>query len=650
MGEQVTTAAFTQARAGHRPSAPLTAEQQAVAKLPWDAKTLVVAGAGTGKTHTLVQRLDMLVDRDDLIPGEILVLSFSRAAVKELRSRILGNARAARRVQAKTFDGWATGIVHDLDPDGGWRSAPFDERIEGATVAIEAGRLNELYVDGISHVIIDEVQDLVGVRRQMVETLLDHLRGAGFTVVGDPAQSIYGFQIPVEERPQEVNAFLSWLRNTFPDGDVTELHLTRNFRAATATAQLALGEGPVLQADGLSSAEYSKTHDRLLTSLIKSTAPFADLNDSFALGSFRAFTGSCAVLCQNNAQALQISEQLYAGGIGHRLQRSAQERVVPAWLGVLFRLAEGSVLSRSRFEELMPRLGLPEEISSELLWSALMRADGRGGDRRGVDFNRIRAALLTGRIPDELAAQPSASLVVSTVHRAKGLEFDRVIVTAPDPILGRKNNCTDPAGEARALYVAMTRPRSELYHLPLPRDWYLSKDTNGYRSTNRWYRKGNRQSTRGQRYGMEILGGDVCRERPAGGDTSGAHPVELQHYLAKCVRTGDSVQLEALNGLTPSDDQSPRYSIVHEGRHIGVMSERFRRALYSIRHNRQQAQELSWPTRMMQLRIDAVETVAGSDAAAEAAGLGERGVWLAPRLIGMAKFDWNSESSGDEKK
>ncbi|MGW6027007.1 UvrD-helicase domain-containing protein [Streptomyces sp. NPDC055099] len=646
----MTTASFTPTGSSPPHShPPLTAEQRAVVDLPWSAKTLVLAGAGTGKTHTLVQRLDTLVDRDELIPGEILVLSFSRAAVKELRSRVVGQARAARRIQVKTFDGWATGIVHDLDPEGGWRAAPFDDRIKGATLAIESGRLEELYEDGISHVVVDEVQDLVGVRCRMVEALLEHLPRAGFTMVGDPAQAIYGFQLPVEKRPEEVNAFFPWLRNTCCD-DLTELRLTRNFRASTSTARLALNEGPLLQADNLSAAAYTEIHDRLQGTLARTTFNFGHLDDDFALGSLREFTGSCAVLCQNNAQALQVSEDLYTGRVPHRLQRSAQERVVPAWLALLFGLSEGSALSRGRFEELLPRLGLPAGNEAAIVWSALLRADGRGGDRRGIDLNRVRRALMERRVPDELAAQPPSSLVVSTVHRAKGLEFDRVVVTVPSTISDRKNGCADPAGEARALYVGMTRPRSDLYHLDLRPDWYLDKDTKGPFATNRWYRRGKGHDSKGQRYGMEVLGGDVLRERPAGADDANADPAVLQGYLADRVRTGDAVELARLGTFTSSDGESPRYAVLHEGRCIGEVSEQFRRALYSIRHVSRSSQDMKWPVRMRRLRIDTVETVAGSDAAAEAAGLGERGIWLAPRLIGMAKFEWERKDAGEEKK
>ncbi|MCZ9346311.1 ATP-binding domain-containing protein, partial [Streptomyces sp. TRM76130] len=95
----------------------------------------------------------------------------------------------------------------------------------------------------------------------------------------------------------------------------------------------------------------------------------------------------------------------------------------------------------------------------------------RGPGRGVVDLGRLRRLVAEGRFPDELADPETARVVVSTVHRAKGLEFDRVIVlTPPTPAELRKRHKGDldlPA-EARALYVAMTRARQDLYHADCP--------------------------------------------------------------------------------------------------------------------------------------------------------------------------------------
>ncbi len=68
------------------------------------AALLIVAGAGTGKTRTLVARLARLVEAG-VAPDRILLVTFSRRAAEELVRRLghLVGADAGRRVQAGTF-------------------------------------------------------------------------------------------------------------------------------------------------------------------------------------------------------------------------------------------------------------------------------------------------------------------------------------------------------------------------------------------------------------------------------------------------------------------------------------------------------------------------------------------------------------------
>src|ERR1019366_612056 len=65
---------------------------------------LIVAGAGTGKTRTLVSRLARLLD-DGVAPERILLVTFSRRAAAELirRAGQLTDSTTARRVEAGTF-------------------------------------------------------------------------------------------------------------------------------------------------------------------------------------------------------------------------------------------------------------------------------------------------------------------------------------------------------------------------------------------------------------------------------------------------------------------------------------------------------------------------------------------------------------------
>ncbi len=65
---------------------------------------LIVAGAGTGKTRTLVSRLARLLE-DGVAPERVLLVTFSRRAAAELirRAGQIADPASARRVQAGTF-------------------------------------------------------------------------------------------------------------------------------------------------------------------------------------------------------------------------------------------------------------------------------------------------------------------------------------------------------------------------------------------------------------------------------------------------------------------------------------------------------------------------------------------------------------------
>src|SRR5690606_34740765 len=141
-----------------------------------------------------------------------------------------------------------------------------------------------------------------------------------------------------------------------------------------------------------------------------------------------------------------------------------------------------------------------------------------------------------------LVAQPPARLVVSSFHRAKGLEFDRVLVVDPGPLREKspedksKKVDRDPAEEARLLYVAMTRARHELYLVPA----VDMRKIRIHDATDRW---GRYFFQRWRRDGLELRGGDVATEYPAGSVDFEADAAAMQHYLATAVRPGDAVEL-----------------------------------------------------------------------------------------------------------
>ena len=87
---------------------PLTRAQRLAAVTNED-NTLVVAGAGTGKTSVVVARVGYLIRRLGVHPDQILVLAFNASAAEEVRQRI--KARAQADVAVRTFHALGLSIL-----------------------------------------------------------------------------------------------------------------------------------------------------------------------------------------------------------------------------------------------------------------------------------------------------------------------------------------------------------------------------------------------------------------------------------------------------------------------------------------------------------------------------------------------------------
>lgn len=146
-----------------------------------------------------------------------------------------------------------------------------------------------------------------------------------------------------------------------------------------------------------------------------------------------------------------------------------------------------------------------------------------------------------------------------------------------------------------------------------------------------------------------MLGSDVSHEQPPGTEVIRQEAADLRQHLLNDVTSGSEAELVLLHGIPVAADQSPPYAVVVGGRQVAVVSERFRTDLQRMLRRTTHSQVDRWPPRITGLRVDCVESVAGSPAATEAAGLGTHGAWVAPRLCGLGRFRWyEDESKGDE--
>lgn len=109
---------------------PPTDEQAAVIAAP-PGPTLVVAGAGAGKTETMAARVVWMVANGLVLPDEVLGLTFTRKAAQQLTARI--RTRLARLAGAP--------LLRELDPSGRLRAQLTGAEPEISTYHSYAGRL-----------------------------------------------------------------------------------------------------------------------------------------------------------------------------------------------------------------------------------------------------------------------------------------------------------------------------------------------------------------------------------------------------------------------------------------------------------------------------------------------------------------------------
>ena len=580
-----------------------TEEQRTVVELTAAARAFVVAGPGAGKTWTLLARARTLVERDEVEPSDLLVLSFTRAVVRELRRR----DRLARRLATifpQTFDSFATRLLSEHADDDAWMGRGFDARIVTATQLIRQ-RAAEQTLATFEHILVDEVQDLVGPRAELVRELMLRHQG-GFTAFGDPAQAIYD-----HERGRSGPGLMDELQDGLAEHVV---HLTGNHRAAgSLAATVAAVRAALLSPD--TDAGVAAAADALLE--LDTVGGLDELAEELP-----TLRGERAVLCRDNATALLLSRGLHDVGVEHRVRRGTSDRPVAGWVAAVFN--RSGRLTRDQYERRLAELsdtGFPALPALDEGWRLLTRLDPQQRGR-AVRASEARSRIAVGRVPYELHDEASAEIVISSIHRAKGLEFDACVV-----VEWPRREEQDHALEARVLFVALSRARRDCLHADGSngrRWWFRSGE-----AFDRFVKRGHEQW---QTFGIELRGDDVHHVDPGGSVALDEDPAVVQSRLVTSVRPGDEITLDWKGELDFGRGARPVYAVEHEAGAIGVTGARFGDAL--------KRRAKGAPKRILEVRVDDLETVAGSPETSEAAGLGPSGLWLRPRLVGLGEFNW----------
>lgn len=170
-------------------------QQLDIYQQPINKNVNVLAGPGSGKTHVLTLRCARLIYWEHIEPSHLLVLAYNRAVVTELKNRLdtlftkLGLSKIAHQLHVYTFHALAKKCMGDK-----LNSIPTD-LWESEFLSYLNNNVREFKVlfPQIEFVLVDEFQDITQTRLDSLLRIHKIYKKAKFFTIGDINQSIYGF-------------------------------------------------------------------------------------------------------------------------------------------------------------------------------------------------------------------------------------------------------------------------------------------------------------------------------------------------------------------------------------------------------------------------------------------------------------------------
>ena len=418
--------------------------QQLVLHAPVSRRLVIEAGPGSGKTRVACGRVARLIN-DGASATRILMISFTQAAVGELRARIGGfliDPGMAGDAHISTLDSLAGGIRNGFGQKDS--ASGFEAGISDALGLLRASdRGLTGYLGTLEHVVIDEAQDMTGERQALVEALIRALPfGCGVTLFEDPAQAIYGW----DGRQGES---LSTTLLSVPELAFSQVTLERDHRTRDPKLRLLKS---TLRTVLLRATEPAVTYDAVRMAIEAIAEPSAVLDQPSAI------PRSTLVLFRGRGELLSAAARFWRDGVPVRVRLTQRSKSSASWIGALLGASEAPTISRDAFDllwrDLWPR---PGALSADDGWRVL-RAIAGAGPRDRIDLLRLgrRVASPSPPLVVALSSTGRTGPILSTIHGSKGQEAEHVVLA-----LSRSNN-EATLEEARVLFVAATRARTSL--------------------------------------------------------------------------------------------------------------------------------------------------------------------------------------------
>jgi ATP-dependent DNA helicase RecQ len=405
---------------------------------------VVAAGPGSGKTRVLVHKLASLLLMEDVKHEQLLMVTFSRAAANEFKKRLLnliGNA--ANFIEIKTFHSYCfdlLGKVGSIEKSDAILKKTI-EKIKNKEV--EASRITKTVL------VIDEAQDMDADEFTLINTLMEQNEDMRVIAVGDDDQNIYEFR----------GASSKHLEQFVRVNHAVKYELIENYRSKSNLVDFTnqfvkqifhrLKETPIVpkQTDNGKIKLVQYQSENLIAPLVQ------DILTTRIIGT------SC-VLTSTNEEALHITGMLLKDGIQAKLiQTNSGFNLYNLWevRFFLYKLNLGDdlfIIRDDTWENAKRELKHTFRKSIRLEVCLNIIKDFEETNTKIKYKSDLNVFIRESKLEDFLS-QNSESIIVSTIHKAKGKEFDNVFL-----MLENFNLVSDK--EKRQLYVAMTRAKQNL--------------------------------------------------------------------------------------------------------------------------------------------------------------------------------------------
>jgi hypothetical protein len=602
------------------------ADQLRVIEADASTRLVVEAGPGTGKTAVACARLAHLINDEDIEPSNTWMISFTRTAVAEIRARLhsyVGDASFGIRIA--TIDSHAWSIHSGHDPNAKLTGS-YEENIARVIDLLKSDEDVTDELSQVEHVVIDEAQDLVGQRADLIEQLIARLPSdCGITVFADEAQAIYGFSDDSLGHPnggaaKAGKALLDRLRaeNSL---NFDTLILREIYRASSPGLRKIFSD---LRKNVLDKQRHG---DGLHSETAEKIKELAD-KQGFTSVKVADFERDHLLLFRTRGEVLMAAQFC---DLPLRLRLSGYGATLPAWLAMCFWDFLEPYLGKRHFLDLwatrIENKAAPHYGPAEA-WQQLLRVAGR---RDGsVDMQKLRRRLGQARPPVELTL-PEYGLqgpIVGTIHASKGREASNVVLLLPNG--AEFETVEDEAEEARVLFVGATRARTSL----------IIGESNAFRASTLASGRVHRSARNGKSTMVEVgRDGDITARGLVGRSEFGAADAKTgQAFLAKAADVVTTYRLEA----DPELDWRYRIRVGDGGPCVGTMSRNLTFDLWEILDKKKQKHSHKPPSYVNHVRGQGSATIVLGPDDSDLEALNEpwatSGFVLAPRIAAFPPF------------